>query len=160
MIYDKLMTPSPNKYKIPSDNPYFKKTVIAEIKEEKFFEFQNMKKIKAKVPIQYTSLDGVTPEGYLDKGSRLSSYVGGSKAANYRKVGIGFGERIDFGKIGGAKADFVHDYEKMYSLKNELKQTKARSSRKNDTFGSPFSSYQKVVVPGNLSAYFGKGTEF
>jgi len=45
------MTPSPNKYKIPSDNPNFKKTVIAEIKEEKFFEFQNMKKIKAKVPI-------------------------------------------------------------------------------------------------------------
>jgi hypothetical protein len=57
----------------------------------------------------------------LDKGSQLSNYIGGSKASNYRKVGIGFGERIDFCKIGGAKADFVHDYEKMYSLKNELK---------------------------------------
>jgi hypothetical protein len=84
--------------------------VIAEIKEEKFFEIQNMKKIKAKVPIQYTSLDGVSPEGFTDKGSRLSNYVGGSKAANYRKVGIGFGERVDFNKVSGDKAYFLHDY--------------------------------------------------
>ena len=49
----------------------------------------------------------------------------------------------------------------MYSLGNELKKTIARSSKKNgSTLGSPFSSYQKVVVPGNNSAYFGKGTEF
>ncbi len=160
MVPQKNITPSPNKYQLPADNPYFKNTRIAKVNEKKFFEPVNMPSIRARVPVQYTSMDGVTPIGFAEKGSTLSSYVGGSQASSYRKVGIGFGERADFTKDSGNKADFIHDYEKMYSIKNNLKLTKARSSRKNDTFGSPFSSYSKVVVPGGLSQYLGKGTEF
>jgi len=44
-------------------------------------------------------------------------------------------------------------------MKNQVRLTKARSSKKNDTFGSHWSAYTKVVVPGSWSAYLGKGTE-
>jgi hypothetical protein len=118
MIADKFQTPSPDRYTLPTDNPYFKKIRMAHVSEKKFFEQKNMPSIRAQVPHQYTSIDGVTPIGFSEKGSRLANYVGGSQAAAYRKIGIGFGERVDFTKISGSKADFIHDYEKMYSMKN------------------------------------------
>lgn len=141
MIAKKFKTPSPDHYEVPTDNPYFKKNKIAHVSEKKFFEPKNMPSIRARVPIQYTSIDGVTPKGYKDRGSKLSYYIGGSQAAAYRKIGIGFGDRVDFTKISGAKADFVHDYEKMYSIKNQARINKARTSKKHDTFGSYWNAY-------------------
>ena len=103
---------------MPTDNPYFKKNKYAHVTEKKFFEQKNMPSIRAQVPIQYTSIDGVTPKGFTERGSLLANYIGGSQSATYRKIGIGFGDKVDFTKISGAKADFTHDYERMYSMKN------------------------------------------
>ena len=89
---------------------------------------KNMPSIRAHVPIQYTSIDGITPKGFTERGSRLANYIGGSQSAAYRKVGIGFGDKVDFTKISGAKEDFTHDYEKMYSMKNQARINKERSS--------------------------------
>ena len=159
MIATKFKTPSPNQYDIPTDNLYFKKVMIAQIKEKKFFEPVNMPSIRARVPVQYSSIEGIPSEALVEKGLRLANYQGGSQAASYRRVGIGFGERVDFTKIGGAKADFIHDYEKMYTMKNQIRLNKARSSKKKDTFGSHWDAYKKVVVPGGASQYLGQATE-
>ena len=45
-----------------------------------------MPNLKAAVPVQYTGLDGVSPEGMLptSRDSRLSGYVGRSRGATYR----------------------------------------------------------------------------
>jgi hypothetical protein len=85
----KHTTPPPDKYQIPSDNSLFKRNVISVLyKEKKFFTQKNMPKIKAQVPIQYTSQDGVGPEGENlsahNRGSQLSGYVGGSNTSIYR----------------------------------------------------------------------------
>jgi len=60
---------------------------------------------------------------------------------NYNKIGIGYGERTDFTKVKGTKGDFAHDYERMCSMKNDLRLSKANSSRKDTTFGSHWSAY-------------------
>ena len=38
MVQDKFKTPSPDKYHVPTDNPYFKKVGLAPVNERKFFE--------------------------------------------------------------------------------------------------------------------------
>ena len=78
MVATKFKTPSPDLYEVPTDNPYFKKNKIAHVSEKKFFEPKNMPSIRARVPIQYTSIDGVTPKGFTERGSRLANYIGGS----------------------------------------------------------------------------------
>ncbi len=78
MVATKFKTPSPDMYEVPTDNPYFKKKKIAHVTEKKFFEPKNMPSIRARVPIQYTSIDGVTPKGFTERGSKLANYIGGS----------------------------------------------------------------------------------
>ena len=46
------------------------------------------------------------------------------------------------------RGDFVHNYDKMGTMKTELERKKKNSSALEATFGSPFSKYFKSVVPG------------
>jgi hypothetical protein len=63
-------------------------------------------------------------------------------------VHIGFGKRSDFTKTLGVKADFSHDYDLMGSIKNQLEMKKRLGTQKEHTFGSPFKSCHKAVIPG------------
>jgi len=54
-------TPSPTHYNAPTDNHYFKNPLIAKPKGKKFFEQSNMPRIFAQCPVQYTSIDGMSP---------------------------------------------------------------------------------------------------
>ena len=65
-IPSNLITPSPDKYKVPDDNIYFKKNKIAQVNEKKFFELTNMPKIRAQVPVQYCGIDGVSANKTVD----------------------------------------------------------------------------------------------
>lgn len=164
IISMKHSTPAPDRYNFPMDNPYFKRNVVSTIqKESKFFLPKNMPTIKAKVPHQYTSQDGVSP--LLDtaisganRGSQLSGYIGGSATSRYRQVDIGMGSRSDFTTANVAdKADFSHDYEKMGSLKLALEMYKSRGTKRGDTFGMPYSRYETSMVHGMKNHYLGKG---
>ena len=92
-----------------------------------------MPKIKAQVPIQYTSQDGVGPEGENlsahNRGSQLSGYVGGSNTSIYRQPNIGFGSRSDFTTENVKdKGDYKYDYDKMGSLKYSLQMYKEKGT--------------------------------
>ena len=118
------MIPSPHKtpagadYSIPTDNINYKREgVTHKWSEKKFFTPTNMPKIKAQLDIQYTGLDGVSPRAdnvnASLRGSRLSTYVGGSQTATYRQVDIGKGQRFDFTKSStDGKTDAKYEFEK------------------------------------------------
>jgi hypothetical protein len=82
--------PAPSAYSIPTDNISFRKNRVSlRVEEKKFFKQKNMHALKAKLPIQYTALDGVSPQsdeliGAHNRGSRLSGYIGGSSTSRYR----------------------------------------------------------------------------
>lgn len=114
-----------------------------------------MPKIREKLPIQYTGLDGVAPAkdnlGAAGRGSTLSMYVGGSGTTRYRQVSIGYGERSDFTKLNAKdKSEAKYDYEKFGSISYQAKIDKQKSTRKSDTFYSCFKQYEKAVVPTGL----------
>jgi hypothetical protein len=87
IVHSRHGTPAPSLYNCPSDSIRFGKQPCSKIgKEKKFFKPSEMSNLKAVVPVQYTGLDGVSPEGMLttSRGSRLSGYVDGSRGASYR----------------------------------------------------------------------------
>jgi len=51
MIANKFKTPSPDKYHIPTDNPYFKKVGLPSVQERKFFQLSNMNLIRSRIPV-------------------------------------------------------------------------------------------------------------
>ena len=85
----KGQTPSPNRYKPQADNMNFRKNNVSTIQnEKKFFETKDMPNLRSRLPIQYTSCDGVSPlENEISassRGSKLSMYIGGSQSSKYR----------------------------------------------------------------------------
>lgn len=116
-------SPSPAAYSKPSDNINFRrKSAMISPSEKKFFAIENMHRVKAAVPVQYTAQDGVSqPSNNLNaaaRGSSLSGHYGGSDTSAYRQVKIGKSKRSDFTLENVAdKADFSYDYDKMGSLK-------------------------------------------
>jgi len=81
IISSKTATPSPLNYDIPRDNTNFKKMAgVAKSREERFFSVKNMPRIRAQVPLQYTSLDGVSAKDIVsasNRSSTLSKHIGG-----------------------------------------------------------------------------------
>lgn len=97
----KHTTPPPDRYRPPSDNKNFHKSMVSHThNESKFFEQKNMPVIKQQVPIQYTAADGVSPNleeiGAHNRGSSMSQYHGGKHTTLYRQVAIGHGTKSDF----------------------------------------------------------------
>jgi hypothetical protein len=44
------------------------------------------------------------------------------------------------------KGDYSYDFDKLGSLKNTIETSKLRSNKKADSFGSPYSKYEKAMV--------------
>ncbi len=87
-------------------------------------------------------------------------YVGGSQTTGYRKVNFGYGNRYDFTTANVKhKGDYSYDFDKLGSFKNTIENYKIRSNKKADSFGSPYSKYEKVMVNqrGAYTHYYGKG---
>lgn len=80
--------------------------------------------MKAGIPVQYTSLDGVHMRAIMDftnRSSTLSGHVGSPSSAIYRQVGIGKGRRSDFTKDNiDDKGDFNYDYDRMRTIRDSL----------------------------------------
>ena len=55
------------------------------------------------------------------------------------------------------KADNIYNFEKMGSITNSIEQLKRNSSKKNYSFGAPFILYEKSMVLGAKTHYYGKG---
>jgi hypothetical protein len=128
-------------------------------KEKRFFEPRETPQLKANLPIQYTSIDGLSPSTIpeSDRGSRLSAYVGGS-TSKYRHANFGYGNRHDFTKSNqDDKGDFTINYDEMLTLKKSLDLRLQKGTRRGDTFGSSYCD--KYIVPQGKQHYFGKGTE-
>lgn len=130
--------------------------------EKRFFSPRNMPVIKAKVPVQYTGLDGIGPKvdelGAHNRGTTMSSYYGGSHTSRYRQIDIGYGQRSDFTtKNIKDKAEANYDFEKFGSMRYALEVKKSKSTKKNDTFYSSFKQHHKSVVPTCLRHYYGNG---
>ena len=90
-------------------------------------------------------MDGVSPladENTVlgaNRSSTLSGYIGASHTAKYRHVGQGYGKRGDFTLENVKdKSEFSHDYSKMGTLQGQLQHMKDFSTKKNDTFGTPY----------------------
>lgn len=80
-------TPSPLSYRPPSDNINFNKVNnLAEKREIRFFSPKMMPEIRARIPCQYTSLDGMNMRNVLDPkdfSSSLSGHIGRVSSASY-----------------------------------------------------------------------------
>ena len=162
MIPNMDETPSPMRYSLPADNNKFRRNnVVYQSREERFFYIKNMPKIRARAPIQYTSLDGVSPKGYESvalRSSTLAKHIGGHPTARYRQVTMGVGERYDFTKPNpDGTGEFTVDYDRMKTIRASLENLKQKSTRKNDTFGSYYNDH--VVVPMGDQHYFGRGNQ-
>jgi hypothetical protein len=66
IIQSQTITPSPSSYRLPSDNLYYSKVKLAEKKEIRFFSPKMMPEMKARIPVQYTSLDGIHMRAITD----------------------------------------------------------------------------------------------
>ena len=157
-------TPSPTDYQVPSDNYRFiKKNTIAYNVVPKFFTPKNMPSIKSAVPIQYTGLDGVSPIrdtnlNAANRSSSLSGYTGGIETSKYRQVDFGGkSKRFDFTMANVKdKGDFIYDFEKIGSVKEQLLRNKRKGTLKS-TFGTAHAQNEKAVVKTGLAHYLGKG---
>ena len=121
-----------------------------------------MPQIKAQCDIQYTGLDGVSPKAdtldAANRGSRLSSYVGGSNTASYRQVDIGKGIRSDFTtKNVLDKSESKYDFKKFGSIENDLVVSKERCTKRHETFGNVNDKYEPAVVNTCFNHYLGRG---
>lgn len=121
-----------------------------------------MPSLRSSLPTQYTGLDGVSPQaddpGAHHRGTRLSIYVGGGNTSRYSQVEFGFGQRSDFTSQNiKDKGEAKYDFERFGSIKQQLESNKKKSTKKNSTFFSHHSQYEKAVVPTDLKHYFGRG---
>jgi hypothetical protein len=92
------------------------------------------------------------------RGSRLSTYVGGSQTASYRQIGLGKGQRFDFTKVGvDGKTEAKYEFEKFGSIGYQLQVNKSKSTRNKHTFGTPYSNYETSMYTNCLAHYRGKG---
>jgi hypothetical protein len=79
-------TPAASMYQVPTDNIYFKKNKQRlQVKEQRFFRIQDMERLKAALPLQYTSIDGVSPRAdelsLTKRGTKMSMYFGGGSTS-------------------------------------------------------------------------------
>jgi len=95
-----------------------------------------------------------------NRGSRLSSYVGGSQTALYRQVDIGKGTRSDFTHLNiKDKSESKYEFEKFGSIGYQVHLNKERGTRKHDTFGNVGDKYEPAVVNTGFNHYLGRGVK-